>query len=109
MIIRKNRITFLLNDAEYAKFRKDVNKSELKMSAFLRFLIKGKMPQEKPSAEYFEILNAVRGACRNINELTVIAKATGEIESVKLEQNLRIMQEELLKTREAVELPRKEE
>jgi hypothetical protein len=108
MLKRKRQVKVYLDDKELDRFKQAVTKSGLSQAAFLRFLIKGYMPREKPPPEYYEILKAVRGACRNINQLTAVSHATGSIHVQHLDECLSALQSELMKIREATELPRKE-
>jgi hypothetical protein len=107
MLKRNHQVKVYLNDKEHNHLKRAVAKSGLTQSTFLRFLIKGYAPQEKPPQEYYEILNTVRGACRNINQLSMIANATGIIDAYRFDECYQVLLSELLKTRETVELPRK--
>lgn len=86
---RDNKVEVRLSDKEYAKFEKNVEKSGVSKSAYLRHLINGYVPRECPPIDYFDMMNALYNNGNNINQLTRIAHITRSIHEDALEKTLK--------------------
>jgi len=74
------QIHFYLNDGDYEKLLKRVLKSGLSLSAYMRHLIKDRVPQDRPLPEYEGILKELRAVGKNINQIALVANTTGIID-----------------------------
>ena len=104
---RQNNVLFRLDDCELAHLKSKVGKSGMSQEAYLRTLLNGKIPQDRPPREYFDFLKEVRMIGRNINQIGMIANATGVIYGDRYKDDFDSLMDALLRIREAVELPRK--
>jgi len=94
---RNHRIEFHLNDMEFGSFSRSVNKSGLTYSAYLRHLINGRQPQEKPPPEYFDVLKELRAIGRNVNQIAMVANVTGIIEADKYGERYKLLLDTILR------------
>ena len=83
MAEKTKRIHFFISEKEHEKLMRRVFKSGLTISAYMRHLINNRIPQDRPPAEYFEVLSELRLIGKNINQIAFIANATGIIEAAK--------------------------
>lgn len=77
------------------------------MSKYLRALATGVTPKEKPPIEYHQMINQLNQISTALNEIALVAKRTGHIESAKYAQIVKLVQNILLKIMSEVTLPEK--
>lgn len=106
---RPYRVYVHLNKNELDKLNLTVQKSGLNRETFLRTLINGYIPREKPSQSFFEMVQQLRKIGNNINQLTMIAHRTNSIDIMKLKKELNYLNQSIGDIREQVLLPRKVE
>lgn len=80
------RLELRLNEAQMARLQSLASKSGLSMSAYVRQLIDGVLPQERPPFDFYLILSQLRYIGNNMNQLTRIAHATGRIDWKEFER-----------------------
>ena len=102
---RAHRIWAHLSDDEYDTFRCSVKKSGLSQEAYLRALIKGRVPREPPPADYYAMMKELRAIGNRINQIAVRANAIGFIDAEQYEKNARELHEAILSIQAAVVLP----
>lgn len=105
MRTRSYRIWAHLSKDEYDAFRGAVKKSGLSQEAYLRTLIKGRVPREPPPAEYHAMMKELRAIGNRINQIAVKANATGFIHAGEYEKDARELQDVILRIQAAVVLP----
>jgi hypothetical protein len=76
------------------------------MTTYICHLLNGRVPQDKPPPEYYAFLKEVRAIGRNINQIAMVANATGIIEAEKYQSDFDALMDAMLHIREAAELPR---
>jgi hypothetical protein len=103
---RQNRVEFRLDDQELARFNRAVERSELSQTAYIRHLINNRIPQDRPPPEYFEVLKELRMIGRNINQIALVANATGIIDAEKYDERHKELIRLILKIIETAEMPR---
>ena len=87
--IKKN---FYLNDEEQEILKEKAIQVGLKEAEFIRCLIKGFIPREKPGKEFYDEIKNLRQIGNNLNQLTKYANTTGKLREI-----------EIIKTKELVE------
>jgi hypothetical protein len=102
---RQNRIEFYLSDREFAMFGRAVKKSGLNYSLYIRHLIENRIPKDRPQPEYHELLHELRAIGRNINQIALVANATGIIDAGKYDERYSELLALTLKVIEAAEMP----
>ena len=80
------RLELRLNETQMARLQSLASKSGLSMSAYVRQLIDGVLPQERPPFDFYLILSQLRYIGNNMNQLTRIAHATGRIDWKEFER-----------------------
>jgi hypothetical protein len=86
MLRRNNQIHIYLDDKELKRFKDKVAKSGLTQNAYVRHLIGGSMPQDRPPPEYTLPLKEIRAIGRNINQIALVANATGIIDAQRFDE-----------------------
>lgn len=80
------KILIGLTKSQEARLQSLASKSGLSMSAYVRQLIDGVLPQERPPLDFYLILSQLRYIGNNMNQLTRIAHATGRIDWKEFER-----------------------
>ena len=78
------RLELRLNEAQMARLQSLASKSGLSMSAYVRQLIDGVLPQERPPFDFYLILSQLRYIGNNINQLALKANALGFVDTPML-------------------------
>jgi hypothetical protein len=102
---RAHRIWAHLSDDEYEAFRCSVKKSGLSQEAYLRALIKGRIPRQPPPVDYYAMMKELRAIGNRINQIAARANAIGFIDAEQYEKNARELHDALLRIQAAVVLP----
>ena len=105
MRTRPYRIWAHLSKDEYDAFRSAVKKSGLSQEAYLRALIKGRVPREPPPADYHAMMKELRAIGNRINQIAAKANATGFIHAGEFDKNSRELHDAILRIQAAVVLP----
>lgn len=69
MRTRDNRVWVRLSDKEFEKFQANVKKSGLSREAYMRHLINGYVPKERPDDRYWIVMRQLIGISNNLNQL----------------------------------------
>jgi hypothetical protein len=103
---RGHRIEFILDDHDFAKLSRAVKKSGLSYAKYLRSLVRGYVPQDRPCADYRELLKELRAIGRNINQIAYVANATGHIDGEKYAVRYFELTDAVMRIQVAAEAPR---
>lgn len=108
---RKRNCQFLvrMSETEFNQLNEAVAKSGYNREEYVRSLLFGRIPREKPSQDFFEMIQQLRKIGININQLTMIAHRTNSIDIMKLKKELNYLNQSIGDIREQVLLPRKVE
>ena len=107
MTDRPRKVTVRLSEAQHAKLKARVHKSRLSQEAYLRQIIDGLVPQDAPSADYFALTRELNSIGNNLNQISYVANATGNINHELYSEFAREHDEFLKELNEAVVAPRK--
>ena len=83
---RNVQIPFRLSKEEYETLMKKVKSCNCSREKYIRSLIKGYSPKEAPPADYYTILSKISRESANLNQLLVVARTKGFIDTPKLEK-----------------------
>ena len=89
---RQNHIQCWLSDTELRKLNSNVKKTGLTREQYIRSLIMGTVPKELPSAEFSEVLTALRHIGNNMNQLALRANSGGSVPPEEYRQNCNDLQ-----------------
>jgi hypothetical protein len=104
---RNHRISVWLNDAEFEKFTRSMKLSGISKAASLRHLINGYTPKERPSHDYFTMMEELRNIGTGINHLMNIAHTTKQLDKVELNEILMLYRNTLREITKAMIEPEK--
>ena len=107
MRIRNHRVEVRLNDAEYAKLAATVARAGISREGFLRHLIGGYAPREKPPPDYYAMMEELRRVGGNLNQIARAVHTFGKIDAKEYDENAALYREILRKITEAVIAPEK--
>jgi hypothetical protein len=102
---RNNQIIIRLDDDELAKFKRKVAKSGLSQSAYVRFLIRGLEPKDRPSPDYRRMLAEVREAAAAMKAIANVARRMGILDADVYDRNASRLLRLMLDVIDAVETP----
>lgn len=102
---RAHRIWAHLSDDELEAFRCSVNKSGLSQEAYLRALIKGRVPRQPPPADFYAMMKELHAIGNRINQIAARANAIGFIDAEQYERYVRELHKAILRIQAAVVLP----
>jgi hypothetical protein len=108
LLKRNNQIHVYLDDKELKDFKARVRKSGISQSAYIRHLFAGQIPKDKPPPEYFEMLKQMQAIGRNINQIALVANATGIIGATRYEEQYSDLLGCILKIIDETQMPQKE-
>ena len=85
---RNIQVKFCLNDEEFQHLNELCEKVKLSKSDLLRFLLLGYKPIVPPPIEYKKLITEMRMIGNNINQLVVIARSKGILNTERLEKHI---------------------
>jgi len=104
---RNNRIFVRLSDDEYDLIKSRIQKTGLSKEAYLRSLLTGSTPREKPDERFYTAMKDLAGIANNVNQLARKANAFGSIHSRMLQVEAEKWSQLQTEIREVVLLPEK--
>jgi len=85
---RNKKVTVRLSDDEYAFLKSSIKKTGLSLEAYLRILISGCVPKEKPDDRFYDFLRELSAIGNNIHQLAAKANALGFIDAPLLAREM---------------------
>lgn len=102
---RNNRMTLRLNDKECESLAKASEKVGVPREAYLRMLIMGTQPKEKPSADFYGMMRELNAIGNSINQIAKVANSKGFINVKAYEENVRRLNEFIVEISKSVFAP----
>jgi hypothetical protein len=99
---RTIRVRFWLTEGEADKLNGAVRRSGLSREAYIRTLINGLIPMNKPPPDYFKMARELHSIGNNLNQIAMRANAAGGIEAARYERNVAELRRTTTKITEAV-------
>ena len=103
---RNIHIQLWLNGSEVDHLNHSVEKSGLSREAYLRHLINGLIPQDKPPPDYYGMMRELHRIGNNMNQLAVKAHSFGYINASWYRENFKQLCSAIETITNAVLLPR---
>lgn len=107
MLKRNNQILFRVNDEEHELLKRNAKKCGLSVARYLRFLIRGYVPKEQPSADYKKLIRELHAIGNSMNQIAARANATGFFLKEEYAKNAQELKAAILDIQKAVLLPEK--
>ena len=73
-------------EKEYERLCKYAEKAGLPKTTYIRHMINGCRPKERPGMDYFQFMNGFYHLGNNLNQITQLAHKFGSLHTAKLEQ-----------------------
>lgn len=102
---RNNRMTLRLNDEECESLAKSAEKVGVPREAYLRMLIMGTQPKEKPSADFYGMMKELNAIGNSLNQIAKVANSKGFINVKAYEENARKLNKFITEISKAVFVP----
>ena len=104
---RNNRLWVHLSDDEFAVVKQRISKTGLSKEAYIRSVLLGNIPKEKPDERFYSAMKDLALIANNVNQLARKANAFGLIHSRMLQVEAEKWGKFQTEVREAVLLPEK--
>lgn len=105
MRARNNRMTLRLNDKEYEHLIKSSEKVGVPREVYLRMLIMGIAPKEKPTSDFYGIMKELNAIGNSLNQIAKVANSKGFINVKAYEENARKLNKFITEISKAVFVP----
>lgn len=105
MRARNNRVTLRLSDKEYESLIKSSEKVGVPREVYLRMLIMGTAPKEKPTADFYSMMKELNAIGNSINQIAKVANSKGFINVKAYEENVRRLNEFIVEISKSVFTP----
>lgn len=93
MAKRTNRIQVWLNDKELETLNKRMASTGMCREAYLRHLINGVIPIERPSKELLEYIKELRQIGNNINQIAMKANSSNIVDRLQYKKDFEWLQD----------------
>lgn len=107
MRTRNRTVLLRLNDDELAHLRMLVGRSGLSQEAYLRLLIAGLRPRDKPPPDYYAVLRELHAIGNNLNQIAAKMHSRGVMDTERYDEETRKLAAALAKITAAVSSPEK--
>lgn len=88
---RNNKKQIWLSDEELELMNKNAELTGMNVSDYLRQLITGYKPKEKPPEDFYNSIKEIRRIGKNINQLVKLASASKKINVLGLNKELKML------------------
>lgn len=105
MRARNNRIMLRLNDNEHESLIKSSEKVGVPREVYLRMLIMGTTPKEKPTADFYNMTRELNAIGNSLNQIAKVANSKGFINVKAYEENVRRLNEFIVEISKSVFAP----
>ena len=102
---RNNRIMLRLSDTEYESLIKSSEKVGVPREVYLRMLIMGTAPKEKPTADFYSMMKELNAIGNSLNQIAKVANSKGFINVKAYEENARKLNKFITEISKAVFVP----
>jgi hypothetical protein len=101
------QVCLWLTDGDLARLDLLVRRAGISRRAYLRHLIRGVVPADRPPPDYFAMTRELSAIGNNLNQIAHVANATGDIDGPLYRQNVAALDEAIARITEAVAAPRR--
>ena len=105
MRARNNRMMLRLSDNECQTLKQSSEKVGVPREVYLRMLIMGTQPKEKPTADFYNMTRELNAIGNSLNQIAKIANSKGFINVKAYEENVRKLNGFILEISKAVFTP----
>ncbi len=105
MRVRNNRMMLRLSDNEFQTLKQSSEKVGVPREVYLRMLIVGTQPKEKPSADFYCMMKELNAIGNSLNQIAKVANSKGFINVKAYEENARKLNKFITEISKAVFVP----
>jgi len=105
MTNRHIKVTFRLNSAESERFKKRVQKSGLSQEAYIRSIINGLIPKEKPPPDFSGMMRELHSIGDSLDKIAREARAMDAPDAKRYDENVSKLNKAVVDIMNAVMLP----
>lgn len=105
MRVRNNRMMLRLSDNECQTLKKCSEKVGVPREVYLRMLIMGTQPKEKPLADFYGMMKELNAIGNSLNQIAKVANSKGFINVKAYEENARKLNKFITEISKAVFVP----
>lgn len=105
MRARNNRMMLRLSDNECQTLKQSSEKVGVPREVYLRMLIMGTQPKEKPTADFYNMTRELNAIGNSLNQIAKVANLKGFINVKAYEENVRKLNGFILEISKAVFTP----
>lgn len=88
---RKHLKQIWLSDEEFMIMNKNAEISGMNVSDYMRYLILGYKPKEKPPKEFYDSIKEIRRIGKNINQIARLASASNKIDQINYYKQINML------------------
>lgn len=107
MRVREKMVCFWTTYDEYYELKNLAEKTGLSISEFIRQMVKGYQPNEKPDKEFYDSVKLLRSVSNSLNQLARRANALNFIDELEYKKNVDFVNSTLLDIKRKFLLPKK--
>ena len=105
MRVRNNRMMLRLSDNECQTLKKSSEKVGVPREVYLRMLIMGTQPKEKPLADFYGMMKELNAVGNSLNQIAKVANSKSFINVKAYEENARKLNKFITEISKAVFVP----
>ena len=95
------------SEKEYERICKYAQKAGLPKTTYIRHIINGCQPKEKPPADFWEFMKELYALSGSLNRIALLAHRVGSIQTAKLEETYKQYNQFILAVTRQMQLPLK--
>ena len=103
------RVQVWLNEEENSKLHNSAKKTGLSQESYLRVLINGYIPKDRPPLDYYAMMRELHAIGSNLNQIAAKANATGHIDRTVFQYEANRLRRAMLDIQAAVTSPERRE
>jgi hypothetical protein len=103
----RKQVCLWLTESQATRLDALVARAGISRRAYLRHLIDGVVPVDRPVPAYFQMIRELAAIGNNLNQLAHHAHATGLVDEARYRRNVERLDEAIARISEAIELPQR--
>ncbi len=107
MLKRKIKVTFRLDEKEFAHLKKQVERCGYSQERYIRSILRGYIPREMPPIDFHNMVNELHAIGNNLNQIAARVNAMGWLCAEEYKDNFKRLMEKVLEIQKVMLLPEK--
>ncbi len=102
---KRRQLNIRITDDVYERLEVISKQTKVSRSAYIRNIVNGLILQPIPTKEMLEIIGQLRRIGNNINQISIVANKTGNIDVVLYKENYKDLQQQITEIKHLVSKP----